>query len=374
MRIVYHHRTLLDGAEGIHITEMIRAFEALGHIVTPVSPGTAPGTAGAGRIPAAVRRALPGGLFEIAAAVHSVSEWQLGRRLLGKVQPAFVYKRHALNDFGMLRAARDLGIPSVLEVNVLYSSPAQGQFEPLRFPRLAKRAERVALGLATVIVTVSSPLKALVLDIVPRARSVIVLPNAVDPIRFNPSIDGSVIRARYGLPAGCLVAGWCGIMRAWHGLDVLLRAVSTTNLCLMLIGDGPDRPRIERVCRQLGIANRVWFTGRIPQTSMPEHLAAVDIGVVADDQTRYASPMKLLEYMAMSKPVVAPDLPNIRDVVTDGGEGILFEPGDAQSLADRLTALEDHALRVRLGARGRKRVEADRNWIANAQRVLAAIQ
>jgi glycosyltransferase involved in cell wall biosynthesis len=162
-------------------------------------------------------------------------------------------------------------------------------------------------------------------------------------------------------------------MRPWHGLDVLLRAISMTNLSLMLIGDGPDRARIERVCQQLGLAHRVCFTGRVPQTSMPEHLAAVDIGVVADDQTQYASPMKLLEYMSMSKPVVAPDLPNIRDIVTDHDEGLLFEPGSAESLAERLTTLEDGALRARLGARGRLRVEADRNWISNAQRVLGAI-
>jgi glycosyltransferase involved in cell wall biosynthesis len=372
MRIVYHHRTLLDGAEGTHITEMIRAFESLGHSVTVASPGGAGArSAGGGQLPAVLRRAMPGSLFELATAAHSVSERQLARRLLSKIKPGLVYKRHALNDVGMLRAARDLGIPTVLEVNVLYSSSAHEAFEPLRFRRLARRTERIALELATVVATVSTPLKVLALEIAPDAR-VVVVPNGVDPVRFSPR-SSSPMRAQHGLPDDSVVVGWCGIMRPWHGLDLLLEAVSQTGMYLMLIGDGPERSRIECYARQLGISSRLRCTGRVPQASMPEHLAAIDIGVVADDRLRYASPMKLVEYMAMGKPVVAPDLPNIRDLVTDGHEGMLFDPGHAQSLAERLLRLQDERLRAQLGERGRASVETERNWIRNAERVLATM-
>jgi glycosyltransferase involved in cell wall biosynthesis len=363
----------MDGAEGIHIREMIHAFEALGHQVVTLSPGTAHGHREAGRAGGMVRWMLPGAVFELATAAYNIAEWRSGRRMLRRLRPAFVYKRHALNDVGVLQAARDAGVPSVLEVNALYSSASLGQFEPLRFQRLARAAERKAIELADVVVTVSSPLGALVREIAPRVRSVLVMPNGVDAARFDPAISGSPIRTDFDLPESAVVVGWCGIMRSWHGLELLLSAIAQTSCLLFFIGDGPERPRIEQMVRELGLVDRVRFAGRVPESEVPRYLAAVDVGVVADDLTRYASPMKLLEYMAMGKAVVAPDLPNIRDVLSDGVEGLLFEPGSASSLAARLTNLEDPIFRASLGRGGRRSAETDRNWFSNARRVLRAL-
>jgi glycosyltransferase involved in cell wall biosynthesis len=372
--ILYHHRTLLDGAEGIHITAMIRAFETLGHRVTTVSPGTSSPAHGAGSIAAALRRVLPQAAFELAAAAVSISEGPTGGRLLKRLRPDVVYKRHALNDIGMLKAASAAGIPSVLEVNALYSSSSLGQFEPLRFPRVAVAIERAALELATIVVTVSSPLKALVHELAPRVRRVLVVPNGVDAGVFHPHISGARIREQLSLPQEAVVVGWCGIMRSWHGLGLMLDAIKGTDYFLLLIGDGPERAKLERMSAQIGVANRVRFAGRIPQAQVPEYLAAIDIGVVADDLTRYASPMKLFEYMAMGKPVVAPNLPNVCDVIKDGSEGLLFDAGSPSSLAMRLTELRDADLRVSLGTRGRAQVDRDRNWIGNATQILAAVR
>ncbi|HUE85079.1 MAG TPA: glycosyltransferase family 4 protein [Vicinamibacterales bacterium] len=373
LTILYHHRTLLDGAEGIHIREMIHAFETLGHSVVMLSPGTAQSHGAAGRFGEMVRRRLPRAFFEAGTAAYNVAEWRSARRAMGKLRPAFLYKRHALNDVGVLHAARAASVPSVLEVNALYSSASLGQFEPLRFHRLARAAERKALELADLVVTVSSPLSALVREIAPRVRSVLVLPNGVDATRFDPAIAGATTRARFDLPASAVVAGWCGIMRSWHGLDLLLKAIAQTRCFLFFIGDGPERVHVERMARELGVHDRVRFAGRVPEADVPAYLAAIDVGVVADDLTRYASPMKLVEYMAMGKAVVAPDLPNIRDVLSDGVEGLFFEPGMPDSLARKLASLEDAALRQALGRRGRLRVEAERTWRANARQVLHAI-
>jgi glycosyltransferase involved in cell wall biosynthesis len=371
MTILYHHRTLVDGAEGIHITEMIRAFEALGHQVVTCAPGSTRGRPG--RLPSLVRRALPQGLFECAAAAHSTIERRQGRQLLERVHPAFVYKRHALNDFGMLEAARDRGVPSVLEVNALYSSDALQKFEPLRFRRLARTLEARALRLATFVVAVSSPMRALIEQLAKGSR-VLTLPNGVDPVQFSPSVDGSAIRRKYGLDTSQLVVGWSGIVRSWHGLDLVLKSLAyESTAVLLVIGDGPYRKRIQDDCIALGLGQRVKFTGYVERGQMAEHLAAIDIGLVADDRTGYASPMKLLEYMAMGTAVVAPDLANIRDIVTDGTEGLLFQPGNAQSLASCLERLGSADLREALGRRARARVVEERNWLANARSVLEAV-
>jgi glycosyltransferase involved in cell wall biosynthesis len=370
MRILYHHRTLLDGAEGIHIEEMVRAFESLGHSVTMSSPGSRHGRPGA--LPALIRRTLPQWLFECAAAAHNLVERRQARHLLHALGPALLYKRHALNDVAVLDAAREQGTPSVLEVNALYSSDALQPFEPLRLRWLARRLEARALSLATLVVAVSTPLGRMISDLAPSAR-VMVLPNGANPERFSPSIDGAGVRARYGLPADALVAGWSGVVRAWHRLDLLVEALAAVpQVWLLVIGDGPDRARVADAARAHGVSERVRFTGAVPRRDMAAHLAAIDVGAVADDRTGYASPMKLLEYMAMGRPVIAPDLVNIRDIVAEGQEGLLFRPGDPAAVAGCLERLADPARRARLGAAARRRIVNDRNWVRNAQVVVDA--
>ena len=100
----------------------------------------------------------------------------------------------------------------------------------------------------------------------------------------------------------------------------------------------------------------------------------MDVAVVADDRTRVASPMKLIEYMAMARAVVAPRLDNITDIVTDGVDGLLFAPGDRSSLAHTLQRLvADAGLRGALGRAARATVERARTWRHNATRVIALL-
>jgi glycosyltransferase involved in cell wall biosynthesis len=371
MKILYHHRTLADGAEGIHIREMIRAFERLGYAVTARVPGGVGGRPGL--LPRLVRRTLPQALFELAGAAYTRLERRQARRVISSVRPSFVYARHALNDTGVLEAARDTGTPSVLEVNALYSSASHQRFEPLAFRSLARRLEVRAFAIADLVITVSTPLKDLVQEICPRAR-VLVVPNGVDPERFSPDVNGRAVREQHGLRPDDLVVGWSGVLRAWHGLDVLLNALSRhPSLTLLLIGDGPERARVQEQAEALGLGGRVRVSGYISRDDMPRHLAAIDVGVVADDRTRYASPMKLIEYMAMGKPVVAPDLPNIRDILTHDREGLLFTPGDAGSLAECLETFSNPELRAAHGRRARARVVSDRNWASNARQVIETL-
>jgi glycosyltransferase involved in cell wall biosynthesis len=182
------------------------------------------------------------------------------------------------------------------------------------------------------------------------------------------------VRRRYGLDGG-LTVGWSGILRTWHGLDTLLESVrSIPEVRVLLVGDGPARESVERLAAALGVAGRLTITGRVPHDLMPDYVAAMDVAVVADDRTGVASPMKLLEYMAMGRAIAAPRLENIRDVLTNEADGLLFEPGSAADLTRVLRRLvTDAPLRLRLGLRARVTVEQERNWRRNAQIVLAAI-
>ena len=374
MHILYHHRTLGDGAEGIHIREMIEAFRDLGHRVTVLGAvGEKPPRTG--RI-ARLRARVPQAVFEMGALAYSAADYAAIRRTLRTERPDLVYKRHALLDVGVVLAAKHAGIPLVLEVNTAYASPALQCFEPLRFRTLAARAERTAFCGATLVAAVSSPLAEYVRSAADHAASVIVLPNGTDPRKFrdHPGL-GDRVRRALGWQED-VVIGWAGVLREWHRLDLLLEAVrAIPEARLVLVGDGPERPRIERLARELGLADRFHVTGRIPHQQMPEYIAAMDVAVAADDRTGYASPMKVLEYMAMERAVVAPRLPNIEDVVEDGHDGVLFDRGSVESLQQVLLHLVgDQDARLRLGHNARHTVETKRTWIGNAQSILAAVE
>jgi glycosyltransferase involved in cell wall biosynthesis len=130
---------------------------------------------------------------------------------------------------------------------------------------------------------------------------------------------------------------------------------------------------VEREAAGMGLSSRVRITGRIDHGDVPSHLAACDITVAADDRTGFASPMKVIEYMAMARAVVVPRLPNFLDIVRDGATGLTFTPGDAGDLARRINELaaSEH-LRRTLGSNAREDVLRSFNWQQNARDILAA--
>lgn len=373
MRILYHHRTLGDGAEGIHIRAMVDAFRALGHEVLVLGLAEAADREHRSHLVERVRSTLPRVAFEMASLGVNIPEYVQARREIGRFRPDLLYKRHARHDIAALAAARHCNVPAVLELNAMFTAPSYEQYEPLALRGAARFFERRALELATVAIAVSSPLAR-------DARSlanaqVIVVPNGVDMGRFDSRLaSGDRVRARYGLTAR-LTIGWTGILREWHGLELLLESLLTIPAAsLLIVGDGPARSTLHRRVDQLGLQTRVVMTGRVAHHDVPDYLAAMDVAVVADDRTRVASPMKLLEYMSMARPVVAPRTENIRDLIDDGVDGLLFEPGDARDLTTQLRRLaSDAPLRESLGRSARAKVELERNWPSVAKVVLAAV-
>ncbi len=202
------------------------------------------------------------------------------------------------------------------------------------------------------------------------------MPNGADPELFDPAgADPRVVRERHGLGSR-LTIGWTGILREWHGVELLLDALPLVpDACLLIVGDGPARAALEaRAGAPAGLQDRVVITGRVPHEAMRDHVAAMDIAVVADERTGIASPMKLVEYMAMARAVVAPRLDNIRDLVDDDVDGLLFAQGDAAALGAVFRRLAgDSALRERLGRAARRKVETTRNWRQNAIGVLGLV-
>ncbi len=378
MRILYHHRTRASDAQGIHIQEIVQAFRTLGH---EVEVAALAGEGSPGGRPAADPRGsqrsgrLPAWLYEVLSLGYNLYGYLLLRRKAKAFRPDLLYERYSLNTFCGVWAARRLGIPMILEVNAPLAYE-QEQLGRLAFRRLARASERWICNNSTRTIVISEVLRTrLAAAGVPRERMAVVV-NGVDPRRFHRDVSGQEIRRRHDLE-GKLVVGFVGWFRKWHGLERLLGAFRDARLAdadarLLLVGDGPARPDLDRFVAENGLGSAVIFAGPVGHAEIPRYVAAMDVAV-QPSAPEYACPMKIVEYMAMGKCVVAPDQANIREIVGDGLGGLLFAPEDTAALAKVLVRiLDDPATRDALGRKAYETVVSRRFfWTANAERALA---
>jgi glycosyltransferase involved in cell wall biosynthesis len=378
MRILYHHRTLGDGAEGIHVSSMVAAFRELGHQVSVsalIGSQTNVATART-KLLTRVRRFVPRALYELMELGYSVVGARSLERAVRDFRPDVIYERYILFNYAGVRTARRAGIPLILEVNAPLAHE-RAAYEQLTFKGLARRSERDVCSRADLVVVVSTPLKQYLVEQGVPAGRIVVIPNGADPTVFHPDDQArAAIRARYGIPADALVIGFTGILRPWHGLDLLVRAAAALKAArgseayLLIVGDGPSRATIEQLAGELGIRDRLVITGRVPHGEIPRHVAAFDIGV-SPHATFYASPMKVPEYMAAGIAVVAPRMPNLEDLVADGVTGLLFEAGNADALAAALQQLcADGRRRAAIARAARTAILEQRTWRHVAARTL----
>ena len=382
MKILYHHRTLGDGAEGIHVSAMVQAFRDLDHAVqvSALIGGATNVSTTRTRVLTRLRRAVPNVAYETMELGYSF----VGRRSLIRAitgwRPDLIYERYTLFNYAGVLAAARAGLPIVLEVNAPLAHE-RTVYERLTLKRLAKRSERQICSRADLVVAVSTPLKQyLVHEGVPADR-IIVVPNGADPSVFKPDEKARLeVRRRHHIPPEAIIIGFTGILRPWHGVDMLVRALAllaqrppAAPCYLLIVGDGPSRPDIERIAVDSGVRQRVVVTGRVPHDQIPAYVAAFDVAV-SPRATFYASPMKVPEYMAAGTAVVAPDMPNLTDLITDGVNGTLFAAESVDALAGALHSLmSDARRRQNLSCAARASILNRRTWRHNAAAVLRTL-
>jgi glycosyltransferase involved in cell wall biosynthesis len=199
--------------------------------------------------------------------------------------------------------------------------------------------------------------------------------NGLEPSALADVPDGKAVRAARGF-GDRVVLGFVGFVRDWNRLERVFPFLARrSDALLVVVGEGPDRGRLERLAAAAGVADRVAFLGTLPRSRVLETVAAFDVALLPE-VTEYASPLKLLDYFAAGRAALLPDRPNLREVVEDGVNGLLFDPADDASFVAGLVRLvEDAALRARLGAAGRATIDRlGLTWDANAARVTAAFR
>jgi glycosyltransferase involved in cell wall biosynthesis len=382
MRILYHHRTRATDAQRVHITEMAGAFRELGHSVTIVSLVRSEGES-----PNLSKGARPAGWQNLVRRIPFAYEIvQLGYNAIGipfllwkalSTPLDFIYERYSLFNFTGVFVAKLLSKPIVLEVNSPFALE-QYRDGHIRAFRLANWTEKIICNAATHVIVVTESLRQIMVLNGVRPKHLIVMNNGVNLAHLSLRSDSTALRRRLGLESK-VVIGFIGWFRNWHGLDLLIDAfylghLSSKGVVLLLVGDGPDMKRIRRQVTRLQIGDFIMLTGALPRSVVPEYLALFDIAV-QPAANEYCCPMKLLEYMALAMPIVAPRQPNVQELLREPEEAILFSPGDTMALASALGDLVADPLRANsLGKHARSAIEGRKFWwTGNAERVVQLI-
>ena len=390
MRVIYVSTdegvpTFGTKGSSVHVQAMLAQFLDRGdevHLVTsrPGSPPPAhlsrvhvhllpgpekPATGGAGTRDSAARETA-------ARARDAQVALTLGR--LHAADPIdLVYERYALWGRTATAWARAHGVRSILEVN----SPLPE--EQARHRVLVDHAAAVdvafaATGQADAVVCVSEPVADWVRGLgAARPEAVHTVPNGVDTRRFSPSTW------RRDLPTFTL--GFVGTLKPWHGVEDLVRAfgilhAEDPSYRLLLVGDGPERGRIEQVIADLELDGAVELTGAVKPVEIPRYLTRMDLAVAPYPSLEdfYFSPLKIYEYLAAGLPVVASDVGSIPALLVPPDRaqlGVVYPAGSVHQLAAAVSRLrQDPTTRVRLATEGRSAMVERHDWRHVLERVL----
>ena len=283
------------------------------------------------------------------------------------------HEHHGLFGVGTALACRRLGIPYVLTFDADQLLEKELKGAPLRgIHRVVAQWEtKLSLRLANKVICVSNAARRnLNSRWGLRSEKIEVLPNGVDLQLFGSHADPRSVRQEWGLDGGPIVI-FVGGFQIWHGIDFLAESFSRVveavpNARLLLVGDGPMRPSVEQTISNVGLESSVRITGLVPQQRVPAILAASDVAVLPYPrlpQEMWFSPLKLYEYMAAGKAIVATRSGQIEEVLRDQENGVLTEPGDVETFAKAIVSLiNDPARRSKLGENALQQARQSHSW------------
>jgi glycosyltransferase involved in cell wall biosynthesis len=374
-------------APSIHIRETVHGLEALGHHVEPFLYGDH-----LTGLDLQLRKRK--GLGEWKEESHTTSSssssikpllrdiYELYRNAL--VDPAMVsellrgnrvdliYERLFESKSAVAVSAKQHNVPHIVESNSTTRERRLYWGSPLA--ALVHRVELDALRRADAVTVISTPLKRYYVQHGIPAEKITVMPNGVNEKRFSRENITRDLRAELTLQDR-LVVGFVGNIHPYHGIELLLplaRNMRAKHLELhfLIVGGGPGLGKLVQALEQEGLDGYFTFTGSVPHTEVPNHLAAMDICLLPQSDWLNC-PMKLLEYGVMGQAIVAPDLEAIRDLLQHGETALLVKPGD---LAEMTSAIEELAtnssLRKKLAQSVQQHILTNHTWTKNAERIL----
>jgi glycosyltransferase involved in cell wall biosynthesis len=309
--------------------------------------------------------------------------------LTARLRPAVLHAASNYANAVIALALRDATqLPVVYEVRGFWEDTWLSRHAGTRDLKLSDRYLRTralethCMESADLVVTLGEAMRDEILERGVDPDKVIIVPNGVSEEFLQPLPDDQgKLRASLGIKPGQHAVGLVSSLVAHEGIGTLLEAVKILNdrgvrTRALIVGDGPERPALQRQAAALGID--AIFPGRVPMSQVRAYHAVLDVFVVPrtpDRVCQLVTPLKPIEAMASGLPVVVSGVKALSEIVNDKVTGLVSAPLDPAALADALSELLDSPdLRAELGANAREWVARDRTWAHNATRYREAYQ
>jgi len=384
MRIVYvsaDRGIEVFGEKGaaVHVQAMLRAFVAQDHQVRCLTARL--GTEHDIGVSFEELAPVSGGIDRRSKELAAIKQGDvLEQRLLELHQQwpyELIYERYSLWSAAGSRAGQVLGVPTIVEIN----SPLiaeQKEHRSLECEDEAIQIERDILTQSTALAAVSEQVARYLHERGADASIVHVIRNAVDTETFRPQAVPANIDS---VPANAFVVGFTGSLKRWHGVDILLDAFrkfhrEVPEAHLLICGDGPKRGWIDGYIAGANLDDAVSCIGWVDHSVLPSIIALMDVATAPYplSSDHYFSPLKVYEYLAVGRPILASDIGQVSDVLSSSESAMLVPPGNSDALADAFVELYKNPARRASMAQAAAELGAKNDWRDNADRVTQIIQ
>ncbi|GBL04248.1 glycosyltransferase family 4 protein [Glaciecola sp. KUL10] len=372
MKILYHHRIASKDGQYVHVEEIINALKLQGHEIILVAPKVAENSefGSDGGFVDTLKSKLPQWLYELAEFTYAFYAFIKLSIAIIRYKPDAIYERYNLFLPAGIWAKNLFGLPFLLEVNApIYEE--RKKYDGIALDGLAKWSQAYCWRHADKILPVTDVLADYARELDVPESQIVVIPNGINHERFSDSLSKP---DNYDKDES-IVIGFVGFVRAWHGLDrvlSLMKELEEVSCKLLIVGDGPEVEKLEAQAQTLGMQEKLYVSGIVERDEMFKWLNIIDIAL-QPDVTHYASPLKMLEYMATGKAIIAPDAPNIKELLTNNYNALLFNSDDSEALQLAIKSLcKDENLRNELGCNAALTIEQKSlTWQANASQIVS---
>jgi len=290
-------------------------------------------------------------------------------------KPDLIYSRQNFFNISPAIISKIFKIPHIVEINGLIVD----ELEAINCSKielmLAKVNERLNYHSCNKIITVTEGIKKGIIDLYNiDSDKIVVINNGANIELFKP-INKEKCRTELNLNLNMNYVCFVGSLAPWQGVEFLIKAAPSVltkcpNTSFIIVGDGVMKKELINLTLNLGILDKFVFTGSVPYEKVPLYINASDICIAPFVSNRKASPLKIYEYLACEKPVIASDIPDIDDLFVNSGGGIKVLPENAESLAfSIIKLLLDEDLRIKMGSKSRKYIENNCTWKITSRKV-----